>query len=143
MHSINIVLIKKSELRDFKISDILENKTEKVGTRINQYDRNPTYNIELPQNILAFPALIQMSVHKFFGDIEFAYVETDYFGGGGEQAACLYKGKDRILQSRNTHAINEILNTYGVKRINGMDEFDSINLGHYRSNSDFYEESTV
>lgn len=69
-------------------------------------------------------------------------IETDYFGGPGEQHAIVYK--DGQVVSTNVwnpnadrfNPINKALKFFGLIKDDGVDEFDTINLGHYRSNED-------
>jgi hypothetical protein len=136
MHCISLIIIKKSELRANKINLILDESPN---------IKSP--NLNLGQDFLAFPNLSKSDIHKHFGSgITFAHVETDYFGGCGEQHASLFestkngfklihKGKDD-----NDNPINEILKLYGVIRNQNMDEFDTINLGSYRTNKDMLYE---
>lgn len=67
------------------------------------------------------------------------YVQTDYFGGAGTQSAAFSrKGKVsfEVYESWG-NPIDKALKMLGVKCDEGKDEFDSINLGKYRSNEDF------
>jgi len=132
MHSINTILIKKSELRDFQISKLLENK-----------DSKKLLCLELPQNVLAFPELSADEVYKNFGLVVFADIYTDYYGGYGSQKAYLYQCNTNdsitILDEGN---INRILNKYGISKEGVKDEFDSINLGNYRTNESLIYNST-
>lgn len=79
-----------------------------------------------------------------------AYIETDYFGGGGSQSATLFENSAIKIQPIKTEtfwdektynyyhkpegekAINLILKELGVYRVKEKDEFDSIGLGNYR-----------
>ena len=85
-----------------------------------------------------------------------AYVETDYFGGPGSQMSEAWQDGVRALgplisfdgvdprvpegAREVKDAINESLRLLGVYRHEGMDEFDSVRLGWYRSNRDAIEE---
>ena len=68
---------------------------------------------------------------------DYALIETDYFGGIGDQVAAVYrKGHDlplfaseRVMQG----AINYALRAIGVHARNGADEFDTLGLGRYRN----------
>jgi hypothetical protein len=74
-----------------------------------------------------------------------AYLETDYFGGVGIQAAVLWGGgalairptSMRLEQSvgrpRATWPINAVLRGLGIVAAAGLDEFDTFGLGQYRS----------
>lgn len=66
---------------------------------------------------------------------KYALVQTDYFGGMGEQFAALCENGKMITKEKK---INEILENLGVKRKFNMDEFDSINLGEYRGTEEYY-----
>jgi len=64
----------------------------------------------------------------------FITIYTDYFGGPGEQG-CRYLPNDGSSET----SINEGLRKLGIVKDNGMDEFDTVGLGSYRSNSDLYK----
>lgn len=88
-----------------------------------------------------------------------AYIETDYFGGAGAQSAILFENQQVKIGPLRTKtnwdaesqsykdtpegygAINEVLKELGVYKLKDKDEFDSINLGHYRSNEEIVEEA--
>ena len=72
-----------------------------------------------------------------------AYIETDYAGGAGTQMAVLYEnGKQKfppvvtedfkIWTPSDERAINIVLKGFGVQKLSGKDEFDSIGLGNFR-----------
>jgi hypothetical protein len=136
MHAINTIIIKESELRDKKISDILsDTKSKKIKS------------VNLGHGMVAFPTLSKGDISKIFGEnIYFVEVRTNYFGGSGDQSAGLYKTevkgfkKIKFLDSEfdwTIQPINNILREYGLVKNSGEDEFDTINLGRYRSNEDF------
>lgn len=136
MHSINTIIIKETELRDKKINDILSDAKSKKIKSVN-----------LEHGMIAFPTLHKGDVAKFFGsDVTFVEVKTNYFGGSGDQSAGLYKSKIKgfkqikFLDSEfdwSINPINDILKEYGLVKNPNMDEFDTINLGRYRTNEDF------
>ena len=65
------------------------------------------------------------------------YLETDYFGGIGEQGAIAAKeGKIVYGPSKEKRSINKALRKIGVIRILS-DEFDTIGLGRFRDNEDW------
>ena len=84
------------------------------------------------------------------------YFETHYFGGQGHQIAEVWHNGKRITDPLISfdgksptifsgalhvdHAINEALKLIGIYKHEGKDEFDSVRLGEYRSNSDIVEE---
>lgn len=76
-----------------------------------------------------------------------AYVETDYFGGTGEQSAmaCM-DGREVFAPARSRGAggpINGALRAIGATRSEADDEFDMIGLGFRRSMSDYEPEGSV
>jgi hypothetical protein len=77
-----------------------------------------------------------------------AYVETEYFGGDGEQAAAVWEagqitfGPLRTRTPEDTSplldgAINQALRMLGVVRVEAIDEFAALGLGRYRNNEDW------
>ena len=66
-----------------------------------------------------------------------AYVETDYFGGVGDQAAAVWENGKQCLapaKSEKIGPINRALRFLGVRAESPRDEFDSIGLGTHRNN---------
>ncbi len=81
-----------------------------------------------------------------------AYIETEYFGGTGVQAAVSYsKGNvfdgpkltrtswdykkcEYIDEPIEERAINSILSGLGLEKRNDIDSFDNLGLGNFRSN---------
>jgi len=62
------------------------------------------------------------------------YVETEYFGGVGDQYAVVAEDGNIVSFWEGDHPINEALRRLGVEAEPGMDEFDTVGLGLYRSN---------
>lgn len=129
-HCISIYLMSKSELRDEKISSVLENKSnykEIVWT-------------ELPEGIIATTYI--PNVREFGKNKTIAKISTDYFGGAGHQEAKLFINNKKEYDKSSEfdwseRPINSVLKMIGVKSKEGKDEFDTINLSNYRSNQDF------
>ena len=69
------------------------------------------------------------------------YVETEYFGGVGKQAATVWDEGKQLMspQKADIGSINEGLKFIGVVCESEFDEFDSVGLGRYRSNEDWIE----
>jgi hypothetical protein len=63
-----------------------------------------------------------------------AYIETEYFGGVGAQAAAVWEGGKMILGPRQADIgpINDALKLLGVTRTQTQDEFDVAGLGRHR-----------
>lgn len=80
-----------------------------------------------------------------------AYIETDYFGGKGEQnAICWSQGTilcGPLTSNEKTpmpqRAINQVLQALGVTRDNACDEFAALGLDRYRENEDWIEKGSV
>ncbi|GIH99959.1 hypothetical protein [Planobispora takensis] len=64
----------------------------------------------------------------------FAIIQTEYFGGVGDQWAAAFAGERRL--TTDEASINEALAALGVRASGAADEFDVIGLGTFRSNPD-------
>jgi len=66
-----------------------------------------------------------------------AYVETEYFGGTGAQAAIVWRDGHVALSAKSADIgpINSALALLGADRSAHHDEFDALGLGQHRSNS--------
>jgi hypothetical protein len=64
-----------------------------------------------------------------------AYVETDYFGGMGSQAAAVWEAGRVVLGPHQGQVgpINDALRFLGVARTQALDEFAAAGLDRYRS----------
>lgn len=65
----------------------------------------------------------------------FAFIETEYFGGTGVQAAVVFSpgtASVRFAEPREDNPINSALNALGVTARPGTDEFDTLGLGRFR-----------
>jgi len=62
-----------------------------------------------------------------------AYVEAEYFGGAGQQAAALWDRGLLVLGPRlGEHPIDQVLARLGISRGAAHDEFDALDLGRFR-----------
>ena len=69
-----------------------------------------------------------------------AYVETDYFGGFGEQNATVWReGKKKTYKRKMFGPIDQALADIGVQSSPTEDEFDALGLGNHRTNDDWLE----
>lgn len=79
-----------------------------------------------------------------------AYIETNYVGGTGSQAATMYTEGRCLMKPENTEVgsltksrngpISEALRRLGIVRGPGdYDEFDTVGLGRFRRNEDWME----
>ncbi|SHK36945.1 hypothetical protein SAMN02745163_03692 [Clostridium cavendishii DSM 21758] len=161
MHNIRGFIAKnkiiKSLANDFVYADVtLLNQgfsmiflVDKLYDDINELV-NSNYKIEFDDEFGYFsPAIYNLlEIKSSHGKI--AYIETDYFGGDGVQAAILFekglikigpnisktlwdgKSNSYITTPKGERAINMILKELGVYRKGNMDEFDNIGLSLYR-----------
>lgn len=71
-----------------------------------------------------------------------AYVETDYFGGEGEQgAAVAQEGRLVFGPTLGDGSINHALRLLGAAGHAGRDEFDAVGLGRRRGNDGWLDET--
>jgi hypothetical protein len=70
-----------------------------------------------------------------------AYVETDYFGGSGDQAAMAWEEGEVVSEpsKRRMGAINHALLHLGVEKGAADDRFDALGLGRHRHTDDWVE----
>ena len=134
-HCISVYLINKSDLRDDKINSIID------GERMRDNSGEIEW-IELKEGILATTNI--PNIRKFGKDKTISSISTDYFGGPGNQSAKVFVNNKKVLDQDdefdwNLKPINSALKLLGVEKKGGMDEFDTIGLGNYRSNSDFHK----
>ncbi len=128
-HCINVYLMNKSDIRDEKISNILDNSSSQ--------DIKWT---ELKEGIVATTHI--PNVRDFGKDKTIAKISTDYFGGAGHQEAKLFINNKKEYDNSSEfdfseRPINTVLKKMGIKSKDGMDEFDTIGLSNFRSNEDF------
>ena len=129
-HCVSVYLINKSELRNDKIDSV-------IGNKIIPDDIIWT---ELESGILATTYI--PDVREYGKGKTIAKIETDYFGGAGEQSAKLFIDNKKVYDkdsgsSWKEEPINIVLRMMGIVAKSGMDEFDTIGLGSYRHNGDF------
>lgn len=99
-------------------------RTIAVGTDTNF--SCPPGDDQLPFELIALCAAVSEN-----GSV--AYVEAEFFGGDGTQAAAIFKnGKELGPTVVATEAINGALAAIGVQRLNHKDEFDALELGRHR-----------
>jgi hypothetical protein len=75
-----------------------------------------------------------------------AYIETEYFGGEGEQSAILWENKSVILEplkDTKIGPINLVLKHMGVQVYRAFDEFEALGLVDYRSNSELVKSTLI
>ncbi|MFO0681190.1 MAG: hypothetical protein U0234_04020 [Sandaracinus sp.] len=58
-----------------------------------------------------------------------AYIETEYFGGVGTQAATAFVRGERVLEHGT---VNDALRAIGVRAAPGLDEWDTVGLAAHR-----------
>lgn len=109
-HQINVYIVKNQEN--------LETSLQKNNIR---YFKNNDFLIVHPKKFL-LQTLSAANVENV------VYAETDYFGGFGEQSSKFINLKENKKQYFST--INQALKLIGVKKIDNLDEFDTIGLGY-------------
>ncbi|MFE0772791.1 hypothetical protein [Streptomyces sp. NPDC058861] len=98
--------------------------------------------LDLPHRILSgsvtFPG--EAVLHDLAREVtherrpRFAVIQSEYFGGRGDQWAAAFEGETRLTPDGAT--INQAWAAPGVRATATMDEFDVIGLGTFRSNPD-------
>ncbi|MDP8171253.1 hypothetical protein QJU96_08135 [Pasteurella skyensis] len=97
-------------------------------------------------NIIYLKTIEKIAIE--IGITDYALIGTDYFGGIGSQAAKVYKNSKQITikNAKNYDEnclvgvdINSTLRAIGVIKERNKDEFDTINLSHYRCFEKYYE----
>ena len=86
---------------------------------------------------MIFDRAITLKFASMLGIETFALIETDYFGGFGEQFATVYERDKRVFDV-TSDGINQALRLVGVERAPGLDEFDTIGLGKHRDFSFYF-----
>jgi len=120
-----------------------------------------TYGPNYSDQILEPYEELTKEIRKILKELSFngkcAYIETNYFGGPGTQMCEVWENGTKILGPLISfdgidqpkvpegaklwkNSINEALKTIGIYKHEGMDEFDSVRLGWYRSNTAMIEE---
>ena len=127
-HCISVYLINKSDLRDDKINSIIDDVE----------NSNEIKWVELNEKILVTTRI--PNIREFGKNKTIASITTDYFGGPGNQSAKVFLNNKKILEQDDEldwklKPINSALKLLGVEKKSGMDEFDTVGLGKYRSNS--------
>ncbi|MEQ8210194.1 MAG: hypothetical protein RH917_10215 [Lacipirellulaceae bacterium] len=83
-------------------------------------------------------------IAEFAATDEYAIIETDCFGGVGDQIAAVYRsGQESPLWAServSAGAINHALRMIGVKKRFGKDEFNTLGLGNYRRFDEYFED---
>lgn len=130
MHSISVYLVRQKDIRDEKIESITKDSKTLSNIKFT----------EMAEGILATPNIPNFK--EFAKGKMIAHIETDYFGGFGEQVGKLYDNGKKIYHKSDVsdiseQPINHVLKKLGVIRKSGMDEFDTIGLGKFRKNKDF------
>lgn len=81
---------------------------------------------------------IEQAILRIIGTKLIGYIEAEYFGGQGGQAAIIWKEGHRFaLFDYGPNSINSVLKYFEVMTEKGKDEFDTINLGRHRDTNDW------
>jgi hypothetical protein len=151
-HHISAILLQGSF--DKKIAQVFELKPISLPQGITLFPLNADYcdrwgeKLDIGYDATDRPLLDCRVVHHIMRQITleplFAVIETDYFGGQGDQAAVVYRGEREIMAPANARfgPINEALRHLGVRASSGLDEFDTVGLGGFRDFDDFFDAGT-
>lgn len=91
----------------------------------------PAYRLNLTEyKIISYSSI-------FVPQCDYVFVETNYFGGFGDQDAYICQSGRITKPTKDFGQINEMLKLFGVIREDDKDEFDTIGLGKYRDMDDF------
>ena len=121
----------------------------------NRYGTNCTDKPIAPYEELTSDIRNEIKNLSFYGKC--AYIETEYFGGTGVQLSetwengkitdgplVSFDGVENTMKDGNVtvvdNSINQTLKNIGIQRHEGKDEFDTVRLGHYWSNSKIFDE---
>ena len=79
---------------------------------------------------------------ELIGNGRFALIETDYFGGSGEQSAVVYEGRECVMvtESGSIGPINRALRKLGAEGSFGRDEFETLGLHQFRKFDNVFSE---
>ena len=82
---------------------------------------------------------LEAQVLQLIGNEAVGYLEAEYFGGQGEQAAVLWQGGRRQgAWGPDYGALNTVLRSLGVSAARANeDEFEAVGLGRYRHTDDW------
>lgn len=91
---------------------------------------------------LANTRAVHHMIREIAGAATFAVIETDYFGGVGQQSAAVYRGEEELMapETADYGVINSALRLLGVPRRSAYDEFESLGLGNYRDWGDLFND---
>lgn len=109
------------------------------------YDRLPgTHRTVVVTDGIKFkcvsPKLVSV-ITEASDDEAVAYVETEYFGGSGDQGAIVGQAGNIIFgPTSGRGAINSALRLLGVDKGKSYDEFEAVGLGGVRWNTDWLKQ---
>jgi hypothetical protein len=88
-----------------------------------------------------------LGLHDFLSAITrdsgpLAYIETEYFGGTGDQSGGAWAKGKLLRVDRGRGSINAALHAIGVRDAPGLDAFDTIGLGRRRRMDDYEAEES-
>jgi hypothetical protein len=86
--------------------------------------------------------VVHHMVNAIADDPLFAVIDTDFFGGIGDQAAAVYRGPKEVIAPWVGYRgpINHALHELGVIPRGALDLFDTVGLREHRDFDDLYED---
>jgi hypothetical protein len=91
------------------------------------------------EGCLSVPASLAALCRELSANGKVAYLEAEFFGGTGMQAALVANRGDLGKLEVSSHAINMALSVIGVEKGNALDEFDALLLGRARDTNDWLD----
>ena len=107
--------------------------TEDLFDQINENNLSPDIG-----SFMLLTEYVELQILKCITTQKVIYAEAEYFGGIGSQSSIIWEGGKRLdFFDKESRSINLALKRIGVSAIEGMDEFDTVNLGRYREIEDW------
>jgi len=98
---------------------------------------------DLLEEFLRINAKIESLIKDLVDEGKLAYVESEFWAGMGTHQGIVWEGGKQILHvAPHSRGMNRILRELGVVRVEGKDEFDTLDLGRQRSVDDWMEEES-
>ena len=81
---------------------------------------------------------VEYEILQLVGNLELAYVESEFHGGKGGHSGIIWKDCERkYIGTFKFSTMNTILKKLGIKRTLFLDEFQTLNLDRYRNTEDW------
>jgi hypothetical protein len=153
-HTLSALISEISVLREFaskyKTADVIDLGEQSMGLlplsfafldeiELATDERKSSKSPDYSEMVRLTPRLLE-SILLLSKISAIAYIQTEYFGGIGEQGAIAWHMEKIVYPPSivwGIGPINMALKKLGVNQKDGMDEFDTLGLGKYRSMDDW------